>query len=259
MIERDALNLRWHGRVPLDRVVLDAPVPDREVARALEQLTDVPGAPRLYYHNLDFPEFPCLTAIGYDQWLNRLAYQAGGGVGPNLMASLRSALSEYAQAERSIRVSQLTRNWQFGKAFEAMFGIREDATAAQFARYVQAIAYYGYPSHAAEARWCFEDGPELPLSEPLAREADLRALASRADVRGAGAALTRPDHVRLHPAGAAPHPADGRRLSPSCPNRTRRNAPALGHPRIVERARSSGVAGAASCFEELVTAPLPYP
>ena len=120
--ERDALNLRWHGRIPLDRVVLDVEPPDRAVAEVLRRMRANHPMPRLYYHNLDFPEFPTVTVIGYDDWVNRFAYTAGGGVGPNLMASLRSGLTEYAQAERCIRLAQLARGWKFGPAFGGFSG-----------------------------------------------------------------------------------------------------------------------------------------
>jgi ribosomal protein S12 methylthiotransferase accessory factor len=37
------------------------------------------------------------------------------------------------------------------------------------------------------------------------------------------------------------------------------HAPALGHPRYVEMARASGVPGAATSLDDLLTQPLPYP
>jgi ribosomal protein S12 methylthiotransferase accessory factor YcaO len=45
LIERDAVNLRWHGRVPLDRIVMDVEPADRELRRALKRLEANVAAP----------------------------------------------------------------------------------------------------------------------------------------------------------------------------------------------------------------------
>lgn len=258
VVERDALNLRWHARVPLDRVVVDTTTGDRAVDTALAALATTVNTPGLYHHNLDLEEFPCLTVLGFDRWLSRLSYHAGGGVGPNLLATLRSALSEYAQAERSIRVAQLTRNWQFGPAFDAMFGIREEATAAEFARYVQAIAYYGYPRNYATARWYFEDGAEVPLSELVARDARYEA---DPYTRMSGALRRHqldPIMFDFTPRGLR-HLRLIKAFIPELTQPYPQTAPALGHPRFVEMARASGHPGAAAGAADLVTDPLPYP
>jgi ribosomal protein S12 methylthiotransferase accessory factor len=256
--ERDALNLRWHGRIPLDRVVLDVEPPDPAIAEVLRRMRASHAMPRLYYHNLDFEEFPTVTVIGYDDWVNRFAYTAGGGVGPNLVASLRSGLTEYAQAERCIRLDQLARGWKFGPAFEALFDIREDAKAVQFVRFVQAIAYYGYARHAAEARWYFDDGPEIPLSELIARDNSFEPEPS-ARMRGA---LRRrgldPVMFDFTPRGLR-HTRLWKAFMPELTQPYPQHAPALGHPRYMELARASGVPGAATSLDDLLTRPLPYP
>jgi ribosomal protein S12 methylthiotransferase accessory factor len=256
--ERDALNLRWHGRIPLDRVVLDVEPPDRELAAVLRRMDQTRQAPRLYYHNLDFAEFPTVTVIGYDDWASRFAYTAGGGVGPNLMASLRSGLTEYAQAERCIRLAQLARHWKFGPAFEALFDIREDALPEQFARFVQAIAYYGYPGNAERTRWYFEDGPEIPLSELIARDAAFEPdpmARMRAALRRRGLDPIMFDFTprSLH------HTRLWKAFMPELTQPYPQNAPALGHPRFAEMARASGVPGAATSLDDLLAEPLPYP
>lgn len=71
------------------------------------------GKSEFYLQNLDFFEFPVLTAIEFDHWLKDLRYNAGDGVGASPDAAMRSALGEYCQSERSLRICQLADKWQF--------------------------------------------------------------------------------------------------------------------------------------------------
>lgn len=169
LIERDAVNLRWHARVPLDRIVLDVPLRDRRLQQALDELRLGVGTPTFYLQNMDFFEFPVITAVQFDSWLPELTYNAGGGVGATPDVAMRSALGEYCQSERTLRICQQTTNWQFRSSFERLFGIHPDAEPYEFLRFVQAITFYGYPQNARKADWYFNDGGEVLLSEIYAR------------------------------------------------------------------------------------------
>lgn len=169
LVERDAVNLRWHARVPLDRIVMDVEPRDAKVRRQLSELDRGIGKPEFHLQNLDFFEFPVLTAIEFDNWLKDLRYNAGGGVGASPDAAMRSALGEYCQSERSLRICQLADNWQFEIAFKRLFGIHADAKPYEFDRFVQAITFYGYQRNQKKADWYFNGGGEVKLSELYAR------------------------------------------------------------------------------------------
>lgn len=169
LIERDAINLRWHNEIPLDRIVVDVPLRVPAVNRAWRDLQQIVNPPTLYLHNLDFEEFPVLTAVSFDDWLEELSYNAGGGVGFDLDSSIQSALGEYAQSERSIRICQMGGNWQFSSSFQSLFGISADASPSKFARYIQAITYYGYRCNRDQTRSYFENGPDILLSDLYAK------------------------------------------------------------------------------------------
>lgn len=164
LIERDAINLRWHTETALTEVVVDVAFRDPAVQRSWATYQRVVNPPRLLLHNMDFEEFPVMTAVSFDEWLTELSYNAGGGVGADIDACVRSALGEYAQSERSIRICQLAANWQFSNSFQSLFGIAADATPSKFARYIQAITYYGYAVNRDLTRAYFEDGDQVRLS-----------------------------------------------------------------------------------------------
>lgn len=257
LLERDAVNLRWHARVPLDRIVLDVPLRDRQLARAVDRLDDGVGAPTFYLQNMDFVEFPVITAVQFDRWLPDMIYNAGGGVGATPDAAMRSALGEYCQSERTLRICQQTKNWQFRASFERLFGIHPDAQPYEFLRFVQAITYYGYPQNADRARWYFEGGGEVLLSDlyETADAVDPDPLARMyASLRSHGIDpimfdFTPRDFRQLRiwksyiPELAQPYPPQN---------------PALGHPRYqtvpVDAGFRSEPIGA-----DLLTEPLPYP
>jgi len=258
LFERDAVNMRWHGRVPLERIVFDVELEDRALRRALKRLDANVGQPDFYYQNLDFEQFPVVTAAQFDGWLRKLSYSAGGGVGASVEEAMCGALGEYCQTERSLRICQLARDWQFPRAFDSIFGIRPDARPEQFQRYVQAIVYYGYTENAARTEWYFRGGGEIALSELRERGRDedpdpsarMRSMLRRREIDPIVFDFTPPafSHARLWRAFAA-------ELSPPYPP----GSPALGHARYGTVPAASGVPGAASDHSQLLTEPLPYP
>lgn len=136
LVERDAINLRWHARVPLDRIVMDVEPRDAKVPRQLSESDRGIRKSEFYLQNLDFFEFLVLTAIEFDHWLKDLRYNAGGGVGASPDAAMRFALGEYCQSERSLRICQLADKWQFEIALKRLFGIHADAKSCEFDRFV---------------------------------------------------------------------------------------------------------------------------
>lgn len=258
LIERDAVNLRWHARVPLDRIVLDVPLRDAKLQSAVDDLALGVGAPDFYLQNMDFGEFPVITAVQFDQWLTELTYNAGGGVGATPDHAMRSALGEYCQSERTLRICQQTDNWAFRASFERLFGIHPDAEPYEFLRFVQAITFYGYPENARKASWYFNDGGEVRLSEIYARTD-----------------AAEPDPItRLHATMQA-HSIDpimfdftlrGFRQTkiwksyiPELAQPYPPQNPALGHPRYQSVPVESGYRATPIDSADLLAEPLPYP
>lgn len=258
LIERDAVNLRWHARVPLDRVVMDVEPRNLRIGRALQALKRGIGRPEFYLQNLDFFEFPVLTAIEFDNWLPEMRYNAGGGIGATPDDAMRSALGEYCQSERSLRICQLAKNWQFETAFHRLFGIHADAEPYEFRRFVQAITYYGHPRNQERADWYFNGGGEVLLSD----------LYGRCDA--ADPDRYRRIHLAMQQRGIDPimfnfTPPGFRRTKvwkafiPELSQPYPPQSPALGHPRYLECPVKAGYRETPLAQADLLCDPLPYP
>jgi ribosomal protein S12 methylthiotransferase accessory factor len=258
LMEREAINIRWHARVPLDRIVLDVPIADRGLRRSLQRRARGVAPPSFYYQNLDLVEFPVVTAISFDPWLNRLSYNAGGGIGSGVEQAMRSALAEYVQSERSLRIAQLTRDWDFGDALKVLFDIGEDATPEKFLRFIQAIAFYGYAANADRAAWYFRGGGEVALSELVAKdkEFDHDPWARLCDALR----LRRIDPILFDfTPRAFRHTKLWKAFIPQLTQAYPQSAPALGHPRFLSVPREAGRTDAVTTTEDLLAEPIPYP
>ena len=258
LFERDAVNLRWYGGVPLDRVVIDRPLRNPALRRILETAGQQPGEIQFYLHNLDLHGYPVITATERDHWLRRYSYFAGGGVSDDTEESMLSALTEYAQAERSLRISLATPDWEFTEAFGRQFAIEQEATAHDFSNYIQVIPYYGFEENRPRVSWFYDGGAEVPLSElPQCREHDpdgrwnalMRLLDERRwDPVVFDFSLPQFRHTSLMKV-VMPE------LTPPYPP----SSPGLGNPRYRTVPFESGRRDHPLTFAELNNEPLPYP
>lgn len=164
LIERDAVNLRWYTGIPLDRVVVDRPVANPVLRRLLATAATQPGEIQFYVHNMDLHDYPVVTAVERDPWLRRYSYFAGGGVSDDIEEAMLSALTEYSQAERSLRISLAAPDWEFTEAFGQQFAIDKHATAKDFSNYIQVIPFYGFEENRSRVSWFYDGGREIPLS-----------------------------------------------------------------------------------------------
>lgn len=258
LFERDGVNLRWYTGIPLDRIVLDRPVRDKRLQRLLDALDRDAGEMRFYYHNLDTGELPVVTAIQYDPWYKRYGYYAGGGVGLDIDRVLLSSLTELSQAERSLKVSLASEDWEYSDAFGQAFDIHEDATNEQFSNFIQVVPYYGFKSNQDKARWYFEDGDEIPLSslptmEDHSIEASWARLRNVLQTRGWD-----PIVFDFTPQGFD-QTAVMKVLIPQLTSPFPPSTPALGHERYYTVPVATGYRSEPIQVHEMTTDPLPYP
>lgn len=254
VIERDQVNLRWYCRIPPEEVVVDELPDDPRLRVLLGDIAALPGDVRFLYHSVDFPEVPVITAIQMDDWLTRLAWNAGGGVGIDGEATLYGAIAEFCQAERTMRMSVLAPQRSVSGAVEAMFDIAEDADASQMTLFFQAIGYYGHRANAPKLDWYIKDLAPKPLSElPVDRCADRHDRLAHLDAILARHGLDpivfdftpdAMDHLRLIKV-----------FIPELTYAFLQSKPMLGHPRFREVPEALGLEVPA----ELNPDPLPYP
>lgn len=258
LFERDAVNLRWHARIPLDRIVLDRPIRSKPLRRLLETAEGAPSPIRFFHHNLDLEEYPVVTVKQFDPAFRRYGYYAGGGVADDVEEAMLSALTEFSQAERSLKICLAAPDWEFSSAFSRQFHIDEDATPEQFTNYIQVIPYYGYEESRHRLDWYLDDGGEVPLStlptvadrSPTRRWEQLRALLRARGWDPIVFDLTPPQFEQTRLVKVVMP-----QLSPPYPP----SAPGLGHPRYAEVPLAAGRTDHPLTYAELNHAPLPYP
>ena len=258
LFERDAVNIRWYSKIPLDQIVIDRPIDHPKLRRLLKSCEQNPGDLKFFYHNLDTNDFPVVTALQFDKWYSRYGYYAGGGVGNDIEQVMLSSMTEFSQAERSLKICLTTNNWEFSDAFANMFDIREDAQREEFNNFIQVMPYYGYQTNQEKASWYFQGGNDVPLSSLLTSQD--KSLKSRwnfledvlhrhgwdpviFDFTPSGMKHTSLMKVFM-PELSAPYPP---------------SAPGLGHSRYYTLPVETGHATTPRKFEELTSDPLPYP
>jgi ribosomal protein S12 methylthiotransferase accessory factor len=258
LFERDAVNLRWYGGVPLDRIVVDEPPRNRTLRGLMETTAAQPGEIRYYLHNLDLHDYPVVTAVERDGWLRRYGYFAGGGVSDDTEDAMLSALTEYSQAERSLRICLATPSWEFTEAFGRQFAIEQDAKPSDFSNYIQVIPFYGFEGNRERVSWFFDGGREVALSElprraasdPQRRWAALMSLLAERDWDPICFDFSLPQFRHTHLVKVVMP-----ELTPPYPPQ----APGLGNPRYRCVPYESGRRERPLEFADLNVNPLPYP
>ena len=260
LVERDATTLSWFCRVLPRLVELDTDIRDPALRSWLRSAARAGVDVRFYAHRTDVPDVSVVTAIAVEDGLDENSYLAGGGVGLDVEAAMRSAVAELIQSERMVRMPELTPNWRVVQGFQRMFGIDRDATQDDFQNFIQVVPFYGYAENQAQLDWYLRapDQPTVPLSALPARRfpdehaelAFLQDLCRRAGLTPIVFDLT-PDafsHVSLQKVFVP-------ELVPAFPPSLKM----LGHRRYAELPRLLGVRDEPLTYAELTVQPLPYP
>lgn len=257
-LERDAVNLRWHCRIPPRRIVVDKPPASVSLRRLLAAVERLPGKMSFYEHALDVPEVPVVTAIEVDPWLNRFAYYSGGGADINIDLALTKALGEFGQAERPIRMAVYAPERYVSQAVTRLFDMDPDAPASKIDLFFKVIAYYGYRQNAPKLDWYTSAAEEVPLSElPRLKFNDGQDkydyLIDVVRQRGFD-----PIVFDMTP----PQMKQGKLMKAFFPDLTQpfiQSSPILGHPRFQAIPAMMGMRDGQMAYEDLLQDPLPYP
>ncbi|HYO15211.1 MAG TPA: YcaO-like family protein [Thermoanaerobaculia bacterium] len=258
LIERDSVNLRWVSKMPPERIDLDRPVRSRELARLLELGRGIPGSFDFYLQSVDIPDVPVVTVLQVCPWLKRWAYYSGGGVNLDIDAAMLMALTEFGQAERSLRLAQNAPHRHFAYGVRRIFDVDEDIPVSQIDIFFKIIAFYGYPKNVRKMDTYRYGGPRVPLSslatdsstETDARFERLLEVLKRHRIDPIVFDFTPPQlkKVRLMKVYST-------ELSPPYLH----SKPLFGHRRYYEVPHQLGFASRPLEFDELLTDPMPYP
>lgn len=147
VIERDAINISWYTEKLPRRVRID------EEVRALMG----PMADRLELDHSDIYllAHPCdlantwtFTIVGYQRWLSRLRYCAGGACDVIANSALQGAMSEYGQTRSTLGISAYAPDSMAGMSVREMFDWEPNRHPSEMKLFFQAIGYYGLKEHA---------------------------------------------------------------------------------------------------------------
>lgn len=164
LFERDAVNLRWYCRAPLEEIDLDCDITNPRLAQVINSARDSAASVKFYLHDVGFPEIPVVTAVEMSEQFNRYAYLAGGGVGLEIEESLLGAFSEFVQSERNLRNTLYAPSTGFAQGIEGLFSVDEDQAPEEIDLFYKIISHYGHKAHRDRTSWYFQNGHPRKLS-----------------------------------------------------------------------------------------------
>ncbi len=164
LFERDAVNLRWYCKIPPAIIDIDRAPRLPDLQRLMHIANGLPGKMTYYLHSIDVPELPVITVIEIDEWLSRYAYYSGGGVDLDIDACMLSALNEFGQAERNMRLAMAAPEWGFARGVERMFAVDRDEDISKIDIFFKIVAYYGYKENIAKMDWYLHGDEHVALT-----------------------------------------------------------------------------------------------
>ena len=248
-IERDAINLTWHSRIPPRRVRVDLERVLRGSGAHDRPRLEAAGIDEVHVvlNTVDVP-IPVFSTIAIDRTRADKAFLAGGGAWSTRERALSQSVFELGQCRNILKFHRPSG----GKH------IRADSRLDELTEFFDAVVFYGYRENLPRVDWYYRGAEEMewedtPTHVFASPEEELEAM------RGV-----------LGDAGLRPIVFD---LSGACwpgvkvlktliPEITQAGVPAfpfLGHPRYYELPRQLGRTDRPLAFRELNHTPVPLP
>lgn len=166
VIERDAVNVSWYTPEPPRRVRIDDDV------RALlgpfaDRMRLDHSASYLLLHPSGVCTAPTFSVVGFQEWLRRRQYCAGGGCDAEPRTALRKAAAEFGQTRSTLGTSIAAPRSAVGRSVQTMFDWSVGRPLAEMTLFFQAIGYYGLDEYAGLLDH-YLSGPEVELADVLA-------------------------------------------------------------------------------------------
>lgn len=165
VIERDAINVSWYTASPPRRVRLDS-LPDEQVGAFVERLVLDHSSAALLLHDSGIVSAPTLSFVGFQDWLVRRQYCAGGGCDYVPAAALHKAFVEFGQTRSTLGLAVAAPGSGVGRNVEAMFDWDAQRPMSEMTLFFQAIGFYGIDENLPHLDG-YLSGPEITWEEVL--------------------------------------------------------------------------------------------
>lgn len=141
IVERDAVNIRWHCRMPPPRVLVDWTDLTTSVGSRIPPGTPSLPEPLVLHSTIDIP-IPVFTALSADVTLHERALVAGGGASLDVRTAILKAYFELGQTRTALRFLP-----------EAGISVHADSDATDLTDFFDAVVYYGYRQNLTKLSW----------------------------------------------------------------------------------------------------------
>ncbi|MBT1035949.1 YcaO-like family protein [Canibacter sp. lx-45] len=146
VIERDAVNISWYTDQPPELVKIDDTV--RSVLGGFAERLELDHSGGfLLRHHSDVCSANTFSVIGFQEWLPRRQYCAGGGCDFSGVTAMRKAAAEYGQTRSTLSLANMAPGSSVGRSVRQMFDWDYDRHLSEMTLFFQAIGYYGLPDN----------------------------------------------------------------------------------------------------------------
>jgi ribosomal protein S12 methylthiotransferase accessory factor len=144
VVERDAINVGWYGRLPPRRVLLDLPSLTAEAGLRWPtrwSTADIPEV-EVFLNESDLP-VPVFTSFAVDRSRTKRALMGGGGADPSRLRALTQSLFELGQSRTSLKYYQSV----------GFKDIRADSSVAEMTDFFDTAIFYGFAENLHLLDW----------------------------------------------------------------------------------------------------------
>lgn len=184
VIERDAVNVSWYTDKAPNCVEIDDDV--RQVLGGFADRLELDhSGGYLLRHDSDMCSASTFSVIGFQDWLPRRRYCAGGGCDYSGRVAVRKAAAEFGQTRSTLSLANVAPGSSVGRSVRKMFDWDYNRHLSEMTLFFQAIGYYGLPENTHHLEHYFRgrriSGEEafgdssreaLPVRESLAQLTD---------------------------------------------------------------------------------------
>lgn len=162
IIERHEINLSWYCKIPPKKIILDNITNSK--LKIYENYIKENNI-QFYLHNVDQQNFHVVTAISFDDDINKYAFNAGGGISEDIELAILSAIQEYAQSVNNTRKIIYAPSWITSIFSNNVLNVNKDDDPREFKTFYQAVSYYGLKEHSHKLDWYIKNNINILLSD----------------------------------------------------------------------------------------------